>query len=280
MSRILAAFLLIALFAAATACGTGDKARPPATPVPTERAAATQPAASTTPAAAPGPGDSAAVGNIFSTVLGGAFSGGASAPGAQKASDPTLSRFLPDATDLPPGYTPLGQFTYRLPDGITRNGGMDMAATMAMRGDPSSHDPAKVDMLMSMVLEPDDLTALGKALSSIGQLNDQALQKSLADAGGSFAGITIKDVHTLNASGLGQGAAGISMTMDMSAFMSKLGGAAAAAKVSVITMHMYMFGRGSYIGAVIRMGFTPTLSGGVDELGLAKVIDAKLKAGG
>lgn len=276
MSRTLAAFLLVAVFGAAAACGSGDKPpAPTAVPAATEKAAA-----ATTSAAAQDAGDSAAVGSIFSTVLGGAFSGGASGSGAQKASDPTLTRFLPADSDLPAGFTPFGQFTYRVPDGITKSGGMDMAASMAMSGDPSSKDPAKIDLLMSMVLKPDDLTALGKVLSSLGQLNDQSLQKSLADAGGSFAGITIKDVHSLNASGLGEGAAGVSMTMDMSTFMSKLGGAAATAKLSVITMHMYMFGRGSYIGAVIRMGFTPTLSGGVDELGLAKVIDRKLQAGG
>ena len=46
-----------------------------------------------------------------------------------------------------------------------------------------------------------------------------------------------------------------------------------------LTMHMFVFGRGDYIGGVIRMGFTDTLPAGVDELGLAKVIDGKIQAG-
>jgi hypothetical protein len=287
VTRTIAAVLLVPALAVAVACGSGDK-KPQAGSSPTSAALipistagsespVTAPPSSATRAPA-GQGDSAAVGDIFSTVLGGAFGGGASGPSAAKASDPTLGRFLPGDSDLPAGFVVFNQITSRVPDGITTAGGMDMAASMAMSGDPSSGDPASLSILMSMVLRPDDLTALGKLLGSLGTLNDASLKKSLEDAGGSFAGITIKDVHVLDASGLGEGGAGLSMTMDMSGYISKLGGAAPAG-LSVMTMHMYLFGRGDYIGGVIRIGFSDTLAGGVDELGLAKLIDRKLQAG-
>jgi hypothetical protein len=288
VTRTLAALLLVPAFALAVACGSGDKkpesASAPssastatAAPRPTS-AAAQEPERPTTDAQEP-TGDTA-VGNIFSTVFGGALGGGASNRSAQQQpSDPNLGRFLPADSDLPEGFTPAGQFTYRIPDGISENGGMDMAAEMAIGGDFASSNPAGGSMLMAMVLKPDDLTALGKALGDLGSLDDATLKKSLEDAGGSFAGIIIKDVHALDASGLGEGGAGLSMTMDMSDYISKLGAGSVPAGLSVMTMHMYMFGRGDYMGAVIRIGFSDTLPGDVDELGLAKIIDRKLQAG-
>ena len=280
MTRTLAALLLVPALVLAAACGSGDK-KPQTAPSPTPKAAVSAPTSATAAAAdqAQG-GDSAAVGSIFSTVFGGAFGGGASNPASQQQpSDPNLARFLPANSDLPDGFTPAGQFTYRLPDGITQNGGMDMAAEMAVSGNLTSGNIAGGSMLMAMVLKPDDLTALGKALSDLGSLDDATLKKSLEASGGSFAGITIKDVHALDATGLGEGGAGLSMTMDMSDYISKLGGGSVPPGFSVMTMRMYMFGRGDYMGAVIRIGFSDTLSNDVDELGLAKIIDRKLQAG-
>jgi hypothetical protein len=286
VTRTLAALLLVPTLAIAIACGSGDKqpesaAAPTTVSTPTAvsprptSAAATEPERPTTDAQKPA-GDSAA--NIFSTVLGGALNGGGGSGAAQAASDPTLSRFLPDDSDLPPGFTVFNQLSYRVPDGITTNGGMDTAASIAVRGEPGSSDLSTVSLLMSMVMKPDDLTALGKTLDQLGSLDDATLKKSIQDSGGSFQGVKITDVHILDASGLGEGAAGISMTMDMSGYVGSLG-SASGPQVSVMTMHMYIFGRGDYMGAVIRMGFTDTLPAGVDEIGLAKVIDRKLQAG-
>lgn len=287
MSRTLAAVLLI-LTLGGVACRGGDK-QPAAAPTGATAIASATPrliptvtaAASPTEAASAAGSDStSAFGSLFSTVFGSALSGqsGAGAgAGAQRDVDPTLTRYLLTADDLPAGFTPFGQFTFRVPDGISKKGGMDMAMSMAMGGDIRTGDPSKASMLMSMVLKPDDLTALGEALSSFGQLSDESLKQSIGDAG-ALGGIKIKDAHVLDASGLGEGGAGISMTMDLGDYLSKLGGVAGASKVSVITIHMYMFGRGKYVGALMRMGFSDSLPAGVDELALARIVDGKLKS--
>lgn len=41
-------------------------------------------------------------------------------------------------------------------------------------------------------------------------------------------------------------------------------------------MRMYFFGRGDYAGAVMHIAFSDGSSGDADELGLARIIDAKL----
>ncbi len=43
-------------------------------------------------------------------------------------------------------------------------------------------------------------------------------------------------------------------------------------------MRMYLFARGNYAGGILRMAFTDKLSDDVDEVGLAKIIDGKLKS--
>ncbi len=273
MARTLAVVLLIPALALAAACGSGDK-NATVSPAPTSAAAATAVASAPTSA----PASDNATGNIFSTVLGSALNGGGGDAAAEPASDPTIGRFLPDDSDLPAGFAAFNQFSYRVPDGISANGGMDMAASIAINGASAGSDLSSAGFLMSMVIKPDDLTALGKTLDQLGSLDDATLQKSIEDSGGSFQGIKITEVHALDASGLGDGAAGISMTMDMSGYIASTGGASVPG-LSVMTMHMFVFGRGDYIGGVIRMGFTDTLPAGVDELGLAKVIDSKIQAG-
>lgn len=77
------------------------------------------------------------------------------------------------------------------------------------------------------------------------------------------------------------------MTIDMgglAGIFAGLGGDAApepgAPDLSklVITMRMYLFARGDYAGGILRMAFTDALSDDVDEVGLAKIIDGKLKS--
>ena len=44
-----------------------------------------------------------------------------------------------------------------------------------------------------------------------------------------------------------------------------------------MTIRMYMFAQGDYIGAIMRLAFSDTLSSDVDELALAQILDGNLK---
>ena len=142
---------------------------------------------------------------------------------------------------------------------------------------------------MAMVLKPDDLQSLGAAFNSIKSLNEQDLKDMLAQGAGSGDGslVLIKNVKVLDAAGLGDGNVGFQMTIDLGAIasiFSGLGGDATpesgAPDLSklVMTMRIYLFARGDYAGGIMRMAFSDSLTDDVDEIGLAKIIDAKLKA--
>jgi hypothetical protein len=139
-------------------------------------------------------------------------------------------------------------------------------------------------MLMSMVMRFNDLQDLDTAFGSLSADQVQSQLGQLQDVpGGLFT-----DVHALDTTGLGDQAAGFSMTMDMGVLLQSIIGSFADAfgqagtPVAIptgvptkIEMHMYFFGRGSYAGALMHMSFGDA-DGGVNELGLAKVIDQRL----
>ena len=94
-------------------------------------------------------------------------------------------------------------------------------------------------------------------------------------------GFEVTRFEVLDASGLGDGGFGMEMTIDMSGFVEALGGVgggAGAPEFGVMTMRMYMFGSGDYMGAVMRMGFADTLDGAGEDLEIAEVIEGKLGA--
>lgn len=276
----------------AVACGGGPKSAPaPAnTPAPTEVAPTAAPTklATAPTAAAPAPVATAArtpsttsgeksFSALFSSAFGGAFrsGGGNAGAGGLGQGDTSLLQYLPDTSDLPPGYTPGGQFTFRSPDGISAAGGMDIAAELAMRGDVTS-PVSSMDILMAMVIKADDLQALGEVMKDLSQ---QDIEDALS-AGGGAAGYKIKRVKVLDAAGLGDGGAGFEMTVDISQLGALIGGLAGsdAPRLDSMTMRMYFFGRGNYAGAVLRVAFSDTLPDDVDEVALANIIDGKLKS--
>ncbi|HEX5479210.1 MAG TPA: hypothetical protein VFY79_05770 [Dehalococcoidia bacterium] len=278
--RRFAVLLVIVALPVGVACGSGKSA--PSAPAhditPTTAAAiATSAAASATET---GSGSS-----IVPLFLQDALSGVSSSPGSSIAGlgqgDPTLEQYLLTQADLPSGYTAGETFNARAPDGISKTGGGDMAAAVAMKGTPDSGDG---DMLMSMVMRFNDLQDLDTAFGSLSADQVQSQLGQLQDVpGGLFT-----DVHALDTTGLGDQAAGFSMTMDMGVLLQSIIGSFADAfgqagtPVAIptgvptkIEMHMYFFGRGSYAGALMHMSFGDA-DGGVNELGLAKVIDQRL----
>jgi hypothetical protein len=178
----------------------------------------------------------------------------------------------------------MGEFTYRVPDGISKEGGMDMAASMFTSGDPESSDPSDATIVMSMVLRPDDLTELGAAFDQAKDMSEEDLLDAIAQGAGGFGGADMFKVKLLDADGLGDGGFGMEISMDLGALMGAFAegfGADATAKtemeaMSKITMRMYVFATGDYAGGVIRMGFSEALPGDVDELKLAKVLARRL----
>jgi hypothetical protein len=260
------------------ACTVGSsKPAPTAAPTeapPTVAATATKPATTATPARSGRKGSS-----LFSSVFSNALSS-SSGPNASSGlgeGDPALKRFLPATGDFPSGYTPLGEFTVRAPDGISEAGGMDMAATMAMSGDVSDpSDLSHVGMMMAMVIHPDDLTSLGQAFDEFRNLSQEDLEDALASGAGDTP-FTFTDARVLDVSGLGEGAAGIQMTMDLGE-LGALFGARGSGAPSAMTVRMYMFGRGEYVGATMRMSFSDTIPDDGDDLRLAHAVDDKLRS--
>jgi hypothetical protein len=273
MKRILLPLVAL-LTLAAVACGGGDKK--PSSAAPSE-SGATASASPAVPA-----GGEEAVGGIFNTLFSSSALGGSEA-GTTPALDGSLTQYLLTEDDVPAGYTSLGDFSYRLPDGISKEGGMDMAASTFSTGDPTGADPSKSTMLMSMVLKPDDLTQLGDQLSQAKNLSEQDLRDAIDQGTGGLGGMKITDVQVLDASDLGDGGFGMAMTIDMSDLLGALAGAFGdsegapeIANMSTMTMRMYIFAKGDYVAGIMRIGFASSLPDDVDEKALASVVEGRL----
>jgi len=278
---------LLALVAVlGVACAGGDKqpdgdsvkAPPPtaqASPTDVPTATPVLPAA---PTPRPGGGSTgnALLPLLFNNGLSGLGAGGDDPFGGLGQGDESLKQYLLKADDLPSDYSPFGEFTFRVPDGFSETGSADMAASMAMQGDPESGGLMDFSMLMSMAIRFDDLQALGDALGEC-PAEDQ-LQDVLAGGGGPGLEDLFQDVEILDASGLGEGGCGIALTMDLGAIVGAFAGDLGASDEvpESITMRMYFWGRGRYAGAIMRMGMGGTLSEDVDEFALAEIVDGRL----
>lgn len=297
MRRIVSFLALLLLLVAAVACGNGDKPstanRNDAGAAPTSTATATgddadEPSDGTDSSdMEPTSADTNPLGGVFSTLFEGALTGPDLFAGDAQIGegDPALLDYVLKAGEFPSGFTPFGEFTFRVPDGISEGGGVDMAASMAYSGDIESDVPAEGGgFIMSMVLRPDDLTALGDMFESTGELSEQELRDALMQGTGEIPGFGFKDVQVLDTDGLGEGAFGFALTMDLSGIAEAFGGFADATQtaeidqIPEITMRMYMFGRGDYAGAIMQMAFGQGGAADADALALAKLIDAKLQA--
>lgn len=296
MKRSLLSLLAVVALTAAS-CGGADKKPASTTAAPTEPTmAATPKSSSKTPTAAKTSTGATKdksgelVGGLFGSIFSNAFGDAdSSAWNNLGAADESLKQYLPSNSDLPDGYTPMGQRTFRGPDGISETGGIDIAIETATKGDASSaKDFSKLSMLMAMVMKPDDLQSLGDAFSAIKDLDKQDLEDALTQGatGGSEGMFGIRDVKVLDANGLGEGGFGFQMTLDLGGLGSIFGALGDSGSDSgapdlselVITVRMYLFSRGDYVGGIMRMAFSDELEDDVDEIALAKIIDRKLKS--
>jgi hypothetical protein len=279
----------------AVACGGGDKKTASPTLAPTERAAAdtATPGKTVVAGNTATPGASTksekTISGLFGSIFTGALSGPGQAPSGLGEGDPALLAYLPPNSALPSGYTPAGQFTFRALDGISQTGGINIAAELAMAGDPTASNPdfSKLGMLMALVMKPDDLQSLGAAFDSIKSFDQQQLNDALTSGTGTNGLFTIQNAKVFQTDGLGDGNVGMQMTIDLGAFGSLFSGLSGTATPDPsapdvsnlkLTMRLYLFARGDYAGGLLRIAFTDALPDGVDEVGLAKLIDDALKS--
>jgi len=278
MIRAIPAFLALALLGAAC-LGGGDKdaspaatSRPAASP--TARAQATPETADVDETEAGTDG----LGSVFSSIFGGGLSGATGSTAGLGAGDPSLKQFLPAAEDFPEGYVPFGEFTFSTPDQVSANGKIDMAASMAMTGDLTGGDLSSAGMLMAMVMHPQDLQDLGGSLGSIKDIDPDQLEAEIRkgiEQGAGVPGLGISDVQVMDLPGVGDGGFGMQMVMDIGGLVGSLPGGEDAPFDSM-SMRMYIFANGDYIGATMRIAYTDTLPGDDAELTLARAIDSKL----
>ena len=268
--RRFAILLFVTALPLAAACGSGKSASDLSSHDITSTATSTAPARNSTPTSVDSSG---IVPLFFQNALSEASSSGSSIEGLGQG-DSALEKYLLTQADLPVGYTLDKTITARVPDGISKIGGGDMAASTATMGDAASPNG---DMLVSMVMRFDDLQNLDSAFGSITPAQIQSQLDQLKDVpSGLFA-----NLHTLDTTGLGDPghSAGVAVTMDLNGLFQAIASSldksfgnptepAAVPTVSgTIQMDMYFFGRGSYAGALMHISFgTPS---GVNELGLA-----------
>lgn len=297
MQRLVPTALLLAALIAA-ACGAGSNKKPAtptdtptsevaATPAPTNtqtRSSQTATAAAnravrggsggsggaagaTNTPAQPGAAGGRGVSGLFSTLFGSALDDGTDdETEPPPASDGTITRFLPGPEDLPAGYTSVSDATFRVPDGISTTGGIDIA----MRGFKSDDPSAGFSVLAAMVLKPDDLQSLGATIPRPGTVDEQALVDAIrAQAGGDLDNATI-DIQLLDLAGVGEDGGGIQVTLSDSSVADP------AAAVGV-AMRMYLFSRGQYAGMVMRLVLGQALPGDADDLAVARLIDRNLQ---
>lgn len=288
------AILVLTLTAAvvAAACGGGDKkpiTAPTSTPDTDPKPTATAQAAGSTPRASSSEGGGALsdlMGLMFNSGLGEAAGGGSAA--SLGAPDPELGQYLLKRGDLPDGYASMGEFAFTAPDDGTELAGAKMAASMFSSGDLESDMPTDASVVMSMIIQPDDASALEDAFAEMeGSLSQEELMNALGDDGESFPGLEFIDVGELDTDGLGEHAAGLGLTLDMSGFFEAMAEAfggemsdedrAAMDAFSSITMRMYLFERGGLGAAVMRIAFGDAdESSPAGDLNLARTLYGRL----
>jgi hypothetical protein len=129
--------------------------------------------------------------------------------------EPSLKAPLIVARDLPPRYSPLGEFAFSLP---TEYGPMEMAASQFQTGDPSGMEMGSMVMSAVMSLPPEAMEEMGD-LSELGELTEADLAE-LQDLEG--LGMGLENFHILDTSGLGDGGAGFHMEINFGEFFEAL----------------------------------------------------------
>ena len=222
---------------------------------------------------------------VFGLGVGGVTGEGWSEyPGAQEGSG-ELEPYLLTIDDLPPGFQSMGSFSFNMPEDVSEDfPGGEMSAAMFMSGDLEAGEPGT--MLMAMVMQPDDPAAVETLADELGSFSEDEIRETFG-ADSEMLGIEIRDIEQLDVSGLGDNAAGLGLTMDMSAFFEQLDDLyvedigptgdelAQIQQLMVMRMRMYMFGAGDKVGMLMQIGFGD--SDLAEDAGLAQTLYGNLQ---
>jgi hypothetical protein len=272
--------IFAAVLIVATGCTGGDESTAgDASPTPEAVATRTPDAPQPTPGADNGDEDRA-LAPVLRSVLGGGLGDAGAAAGGLEPGDPALKALLPSAGEFPDGFVPFGEFAFKASDGISADGKIDMAMTVAMSRDLRPTDVSDAGILIAMVMHPEDLQDLGSALNSINDLDPAALEDEVRRGIGASGntGADVRDVQVFPVTGIGDGGFGMQVTLGLNGASGQAGALPGALGIDEMVMRVHIFARGDYMGAVIRMGYSDTLPPSDAELALARATDAKLAA--
>jgi hypothetical protein len=240
------------------ACGNGDKKPRPGSVEPS--------------------GSVGAATQDFGSLVAAVFSTGLER-GQQRAGlepgDETLVLLLPPAEDFPAGFTYTEPIAFKAAATWCPSlGATEMAIAFASR--EQSEAPV-LELLTAWVLKPDDESAVEGVLASFEGIEKEieAVTNELRSRFGSVEGTHLAGLEVLDAtSGLGEGAIGLEMTIELRSGSTSGDGLADL----YISMRMYTFVRGGYIGFVVRVADTQNLEGEMYDLDLANIVDESLRS--
>jgi hypothetical protein len=151
---------------------------------------------------------------------------------------------------------------------------MQMAMSMFTSGDVlTSGQLGSMVWSAAVLLPPEALAEMGlDDLDGFAGLSEEELRAAMA--GSEAMGVTISDLRILDASGLGEGGAGLHMAMDFGEMMSMFGAPPDAGAPGGLAFDTYMFVDGDYMYMVMAMYPLGSLSG-VDARELAEVLDSR-----
>ncbi len=280
----LAVSLLLVL--ALSACGGADKAStttPLSSPASVVAATPAPPVAAATTAATPVPPVSAAVTEKAKDVVAGAFStlfGNAFFAiilsleiGAPRL-DPALAGYLPPP---PAGFKLMADVMHAAADTDVSPFGSraDIALRVSSRGN-SYTGPADAGRVVVAVARPEQPGAFAETAAALPRLSEQHLRDVISANEDNSLGLTIQKLRLLESGGLGSGSIAFELTAKPGGVSGS--GEPGAPAPDLFVIRLYLFERGGYFGAVLRVGYTDPLPDLVNDLELARTMYALLPA--
>ncbi len=210
----------------------------------------------------------AAVAALFRALMAQFYVGGLAGNAPGPAADPTLASYLPP---LPSGFTLSRDFTERSYGWTEDNATVEVAGNIAQADDPSEPSGV-VGRLLTVVFRPEDRQAAARFRAATAAVSEQDVREAIGIRARDFK-FSVLSLRSLPATDLGDGSVGFEMAVNTDDTSAQPYGAPSMLN----TYRVYIFSRGAYIGGVVRIGYVDPIPESVDDLGLAKIIDDKLK---
>ncbi len=208
---------------------------------------------------------------LFNTVNPFQLLGNLSGTPSSESVDPALKLVLLKSSNLPGGFTSMGDFTYNVP---SQYGTAQLAANMFSKGDFTGGQFSAMVMSAAVALPADTLSKFNElgGWQKLNNLSSADLQQLQSAAQG--FGIAFNDLRVLDGSRLGDGGIGMHMVLDLSGLLQAFGAPAGGNPFpSGIAMDIYMFMRGDHMFMTMVV-WPADGSSGVDSHVLAEALDA------